>query len=146
MYRQTYTSRPLHLLDMPAPIKFVLPDLFSACPFQSGLSNPHYNEASTASKAWANGYDIFTERQRVQFNMSSGELLASRCYPHAGLEQLRLACDFCNVLFIVDDMSDDQDRQGVILTGKVWIRAMADADWDDSSDFARFSREFVNPF
>ena len=70
---------------MPKPIKFILPDLFSACPFQSGLSNTHYNQASTESKAWANGYDIFTERQWVQFSMSSGELLASHCYPHMGL-------------------------------------------------------------
>ena len=131
---------------MPKPIQFIIPDLFSACPFQSSLSSPYYNEAIAASTAWANSYDMFTERQRVQLNMSPGPFLASRCYPYAGVEQSRVACDFLNILFIVDDMTDDEDREGVLLMGQIWVRTLVDADWDAGSEFARFSREYVNHF
>jgi len=73
--------------------QFLLPDLRASCQLKSG-TNPHYKQASAASRAWINSYDIFTDRKRAFFVQGCNELLCSFVYPYANLEQLRTACDF----------------------------------------------------
>jgi len=80
---------------MSSPRQFRLPDLLSGCPLEDA-TNPHYKEAAAQSRAWINGYDIFTDRKRAFFIAGQNELLCSHVYSYAGFEQFRTACDFVN--------------------------------------------------
>lgn len=72
-----------------------LPDLLSLCPLK-GSTNPYYKEVSAEASDWIQSYNIFTDRKRAHFMLSSNELLASHTYPYAGYEQFRTCCDFIN--------------------------------------------------
>src|SRR5258708_10895189 len=86
---------------------FYLPDLLSlSSPFK-GSTNPHYRKASTESRAWVNSYNVFTDRNRAFFIQACNQLLFSHTYPHAGYEKFPTICDFVNLLFFVDEVSDD---------------------------------------
>src|ERR1700677_4536406 len=107
--------------------QYSLPDLLSLCPLKLAAPSPHYKEAAAESRAWINGYNVFTDRKRAFFIQGSNELLVSHTYPYAGFEQFRTCCDFVNLvsllsrlparlftdeslpqLFVVDEVSDDQ--------------------------------------
>lgn len=45
-------------------MQFVLPDLYSSCPF-NGRSNPAHGEAGAESRAWLESYDMFTDRKKA---------------------------------------------------------------------------------
>ena len=80
----------------PSPRHFRLPDLLSTCPLKDA-TNPYYKEAAAESRAWINGYDIFTDRKRAFFIQGQNELLCSHVYCFAGFEQLRTTCDFVSL-------------------------------------------------
>nr|BCX55497.1 sesquiterpene synthase [Phanerodontia chrysosporium] len=120
---------------------FVLPDLFAVCPLV-GSTNPHYAKAARESSAWIDGYRLFTDRKRAFFIQGSNELLVSHTYPYADYEQFRTCCDFVNLLFVVDEVSDDQDGKGARSTGEVFLNVMCDPAWDDGSALAQMTREF----
>lgn len=119
---------------------FTLPDLLAICPL-AGSTNPHYAKAAAESSAWINGYNLFTDRKRAFFIQGSNELLVSHTYPYAGYEQFRTCCDFVNLLFVVDEVSDDQDGNGARSTGNVFLNVMRDPSWDDGSALAQMTRE-----
>ncbi|KAF8150763.1 isoprenoid synthase domain-containing protein [Crassisporium funariophilum] len=121
--------------------QFRLPDLLASCPLKDA-TNPHYKEASAESRAWINGYNIFTDRKRAFFVQGSNELLCSHVYAYAGYEQLRTTCDFVNLLFVVDEVSDDQSGMDARATGQVFVKAMKYSDWDDGSILAKITKEF----
>jgi len=122
--------------------QYTLPDLLSLCPLKLELSNPHYKEAAAESRAWINSYNVFTDRKRAFFIQGSNELLVSHTYPYAGFEQFRTCCDFVNLLFVVDEVSDDQDAKDARTTCEVFLNAMCDPDWDDKSVLAKITKEF----
>ncbi|KAH6909048.1 isoprenoid synthase domain-containing protein [Coprinopsis sp. MPI-PUGE-AT-0042] len=124
---------------------FTLPDLLSACPLEDA-TNPWYKQAGAESRAWINSYNIFTDRKRAFFIQGSNELLCSHVYCYAGYEQFRTCCDFVNLLFVLDEISDDQNGQDARSTGRVFVEAMKDADWDDGSILAKITHEFRERF
>ena len=125
---------------MPMPSKIVLPDLLSICPIE-GSTSPHYEAAAAESRAWVNGFNMFHGEKLTFFLTGSNELLVSHTYPYAGYEQFRTACDFVNLLFVVDEVSDDQNGKDARQTGMVFLNVMRDPAWDDGSKLAQMTRE-----
>lgn len=123
-----------------SPRRFVLPDLPSLCPFQPS-TNPHYTRGAAESRAWINAYDVFTDRKRAFFVQGCNELLVSYTYPYACYEQFRTCCDFVNLLFVVDEVSDEQNGADARRTGEISLNVMRDPSWDDGSKLAKMTRE-----
>lgn len=48
-----------------------------------------------------------------------------------------------NLLFIVDEVSDDQNGVDARKTGQVLAKAMKYPDWDDGSKLAKITKEYV---
>ena len=125
---------------MPVPNKIVLPDLLSICPIR-GSTNPHYEAAAAESRAWVKSFNIFRGEKLAILLNSGSELLVSHTYPYAEYEQFRTACDFVNLLFVVDEVSDDQNGRDARQTGMVFLDVMKDPTWDDGSKLAQMTRE-----
>ncbi|GLB40505.1 putative terpenoid synthase [Lyophyllum shimeji] len=125
----------------PASKQFILPDLLATCPLQGGV-NPHYEKGAAESRAWINSYNVFTDRKRAFFVLGSNELLVSHAYNYAGYEEFRTCCDFVNLLFVFDELSDEQSGKDALATGSIFLNAMKDPDWDDGSLFAKMTKEF----
>ncbi|KAG5636068.1 hypothetical protein H0H81_009214 [Sphagnurus paluster] len=109
--------------------QFILPDLLSGCPIRGGV-NPHYEEGAAESRAWINSFNVFTDRKRAFFVLGCNELLVSHV----------------NVLFVFDEISDDQSAKDAFATGNIFLNAMQDPNWDDGSLFARMTKEFRTRF
>ncbi|KAI0649321.1 terpenoid synthase [Trametes meyenii] len=125
-----------------SPSSFVLPDLHAVTPFK-GSFNPHYAEAAAESSAWANSYSVFSDAKRAFFLQAGSELLCAHAYPYADYERFRTTCDFVNLLFAVDEISDDQDGKGAHATGLTFYRAMSDPSFDDGSVLCTMTKEFT---
>ncbi|KAL0574236.1 Sesquiterpene synthase 10 [Marasmius crinis-equi] len=123
------------------PRQFLLPDLLAICPLKGSI-NPHYRDAGSESSAWINSYDIFTDRKRAYFVQGCNELLVAHTYPHAGYEEFRTCCDFVNLLFVVDEVSDEQNGKDAAVTGNVFLRAMYDSEYRNSSKIALITKDF----
>ncbi|TFY55465.1 hypothetical protein EVJ58_g8232 [Rhodofomes roseus] len=123
-----------------SPRYFVLPDLFALCPFRPSTS-PHYAKAAAESSAWINAYNVFTDTKRAYFIQGCNELLVSYTYPNADYEQFRTCCDFVNLLFVVDEVSDEQNGADARSTGEIYLKVMRDPTWDDGSTLAKMTRE-----
>ncbi|KAI0360075.1 terpenoid synthase [Trametes cingulata] len=123
------------------PEHFVLPDLLAVCPLK-GSTNPHYTQAAAESSAWVKSYNILSARKLAFLLQGSSELLVSHAYPYAPYEQFRTCCDFVNLLFVVDEVSDDQNGKDARRTGEVFLNVMRYPEWDDGSALAKMTREF----
>lgn len=121
---------------------FTLPNLHDSCPLK-GATNPHYEVAARQSSAWVDAYNVFADKKRAEFVQSSNELLVSHTYPDADFEQFRTCCDFVNLLFVVDEVSDEQNGEDARATGRVFLNVMRDAAWDDGSRLAKMTKESV---
>lgn len=119
--------------------RFILPDLFAICPFSHSF-NPHFERAAAESSAWIDSFHVFRDRKRAFFMQSNAELLAGFVYPYAGYEELRTCCDFINVLFVMDEISDDQDGDGARTTMGKHLTVLRELQGDDSA-ISRMSRE-----
>lgn len=127
---------------MPSQVRrLVLPDLKSQCPF-IGTTSPHYVDASAESRAWINGFDVFTDRKRAYFVQGCNELLVSHTYSYAGYEQFRTACDFVNLLFVLDELSDDMNSADAHAILNTYRCALLDPEWDDGSVVAKITKDF----
>lgn len=123
--------------------QFRLPDLKAICPFKGSFS-PYFKEAAAASSAWAETYEqIVADRKRTAFRRAGSELLCGHVYSYANVEQLRTTMDFVNLLFAIDEISDDQCGSDAYSTGLIILNALRDADWDDGSGLCRMAKEFV---
>lgn len=119
---------------------FVLPDLHAICKWKSGF-NPNHAEAKAQSSAWVLGFNIL-EGKKLHFFLEGGsELLCSYVYHYAGLEQLRTACDFVNLLFTIDEISDDQNGVDACKTGDIVLNAFRDPTFDDGSALCKMTKE-----
>ncbi|KAI9000522.1 terpenoid synthase [Trametes punicea] len=121
--------------------QFTLPDLLAVCPFK-GSTNPHYFRAAAESSAWVKSFNVLSARKLAFLLQGSSELLVSHAYPYAPYEQFRTCCDFVNLLFVVDEVSDDQNGKDARGTGDVFRNVMRYPDWDDGSALAKMTREF----
>lgn len=112
--------------------ELLLPDLISICPFPWSPS-PYHVRGSDESMQWVDSYNIFADRKRAFFIMENGAILASYVYSYAEYEEFRTCVDFVNVLFILDEVSDNQDEEGVRKTADVLRRALTGQEGDNSS-------------
>lgn len=48
-----------------------------------------------------------------------------------------------NLLFVFDELSDDQDGKDAMSTGNIFLNAMKDPNWDDHSSFSQMTKEYV---
>lgn len=126
---------------MASPKQFYIPDLLAISPFE-GSTNPHYEKAAAESSLWVGSYKLFTNRKRLFFVLGSNELLVSHAYPYAGYEQFRTCCDLVNLLFVIDEVSDEQSGDEALQTGLSVLRVFKDPKWDDGSTLAKMAREF----
>ncbi|KAH0585068.1 Pentalenene synthase [Termitomyces sp. J132] len=125
----------------PSSNQFLLPDLLAACPLDGGV-NPHYEKGAAESRAWINSYNVFTDRKRAFFVLGSNERLVSRAYKYADFEQFRTCCDFVNLLFVFDEISDEQTGKDALSTGNIFLNAMRYSHWDDHSLFSQMTKDF----
>lgn len=122
---------------------FFLPDLFKVCPLPLGGANEHYAVGAAESRAWIDAFDMFADKKRAEFIQGCNELLVSRTYPYVGKEEFRTCCDFVNLLFVVDEVSDEQNGVEARKTGETFLNVMRDPSWDDGSKLAQITREYV---
>ncbi|KII89787.1 hypothetical protein PLICRDRAFT_108725 [Plicaturopsis crispa FD-325 SS-3] len=126
---------------VPYTIHFRLPDLLSLCPLKTGNENPHYALAAAESTAWITSFNILAGRKLELFLRAHGSELCSRAYPYAPYEQFRTCCDFVNLLFVLDEISDDQNEQDARKTMEVSLNVMRGHAEDDGSPLAQMTRE-----
>lgn len=124
------------------PRTYRLPDLHSICHWKASF-NPHYDEARAASSAWVLSYNVFTGKKLEFFKQGGSELLCAWAYPYAGVEQLRTACDFVNLLFTIDEISDEQSGKDAVDTGLIVLNTMKDDKYDDGSVLCKMTKECV---
>ena len=122
--------------------QFALPDLRSMCPLEDA-TNPHHKSAAAESRAWINSFKVFNDEKRAEFIAGSNELLVSHAYPFAPYERFRVCCDFINTLFVVDEISDEQNGEDALSTGMIYLNVLKDPSWDDGSKLAQITRELV---
>ncbi|KAH9915132.1 isoprenoid synthase domain-containing protein [Fomitopsis serialis] len=122
------------------PDSFILPDLMFVLPFKHSF-NPHYERAAKASSAWVNSYWVVPERKRAFFQQGGNELLSAHAFPYAGYEELRIAMDMINILFVIDEVSDDQNGKDADKTGHAFLDALRDPDWQDGSALAQMTKQ-----
>ena len=122
--------------------QFTLPDLRSMCPLED-KTNPHHKSAAAESRAWINSFKVFNDKKRAEFIAGSNELLVSHSYPFAPYERFRVCCDFINTLFVVDEISDEQNGEDALSTGMIYLNVLKDPSWDDGSKLAQITRESV---
>ncbi|EIW57365.1 terpenoid synthase [Trametes versicolor FP-101664 SS1] len=127
---------------MSSPSSFVLPDLHAVTPFK-GSFNPHYPEAAAESSEWVNSYKVLSDKKRAFFLQGGSELLCAHAYPYAGYQQFRTTCDFVNLLFTVDEISDDQNGKGAYETGLTFYNAMSNPAYDDGTVLCKMTKEFT---
>lgn len=108
---------------MPHSQKLVLPDLVSACPFKWSV-HPDYERARVESSAWIGGFEVFTGRKRSLFALVNAELLPAIVNSYADYEEFRTCCDFNNLLFVVDEFSDELDGKETRKLGDVVLKAL----------------------
>ena len=112
------------------------------CPLEDA-TNPHHKSAAAESRAWINSFKVFSDEKRAEFIAGSNELLVSHAYPFAPYERFRVCCDFINTLFVVDEISDEQNGEDALSTGMIYLNVLKDPSWDDGSKLAQITRESV---
>lgn len=123
-----------------APKTYALPDLAAVCTWKAAF-NPHHDEAAAASSKWVLGFGLFKGKKLEFFREGGSELLCSYVYYYADVEKLRTACDFVNLLFTVDEISDEQNARDARKTGDVVLNALKDENYDDGSPLCRMTKE-----
>ncbi|KAG2341356.1 terpenoid synthase [Suillus weaverae] len=125
-----------------AVIQYTLPDLFSLCPFDYSKPSPYLRECSAESKAWVSRFNVFNDKQNAIMEKTQSELLAALAYPYAGREGFRTTCDFLNLLFVLDHLSDDMNGKDANGACEVFYRIMADPDFKHESNLAKIILDF----
>ena len=125
----------------PSPSYFVLPDLFSPSTAFHDATNPFWKRASAESRHWVNSYAVFTGHRRTSFFQVQNELLSSHCYPYAGYEEFRTCCDLINLLYVIDELTDEQCYGDARHTGDIFLQAMRDPTRSDRSKLAQMTAE-----
>lgn len=123
------------------PESYILPDLISLLPYQTPIS-PHYEQAAAESSAWLSSFSgVIPAHKRRFFEQHGSELLCGYAYSYADHEELRTAMDFVNLLYVYDDIGDDQNGQEASETGSALLNALRDPNWNDGSQLAQMAHE-----
>ncbi|KAJ6501917.1 isoprenoid synthase domain-containing protein [Mycena sanguinolenta] len=107
-------------LSKVAPTSFILPDLFSHCPF-SPVYHPNGDAVAQQSVEWLESYcPELSEKQRKALRGLQAGKLTGYCYPTTSPEKLRVISDFLTYLFHLDNISDGMmTRDTEVLTDSV---------------------------
>jgi hypothetical protein len=122
---------------------FTLPDLLADSSAFTDAVSPHWKAASADSRSWVTSYNVFTDRRRNFFQQIESELLVSHAYPYADFDEFRTICDFLNLLFVIDEISDEQGAKDARTTGESFLNVLRDIDWSDGSKMALLTQEYV---
>ncbi|THH10889.1 hypothetical protein EW145_g1026 [Phellinidium pouzarii] len=125
---------------MSIPIEIKLPDLFSLCPFPISL-HPQYKRVSLESNAWVGTYEVLGPDSCAIFTWIDTPLLGSYVYSYATYDKLRIACDLINMIFAMDDLSDEQDSVAAHSTMDLHIGVLFGGQ-GDASAVSRMSLSF----
>ncbi|KAI0304158.1 terpenoid synthase [Russula brevipes] len=124
-----------------SPSHFVLPDLFALSTAFRDAANPFWKRGAAESRRWVNSYAVFADRRRAFFFQGQSELLSSHCYPYAGYEEFRTCCDLINLLFVIDELSDEQCYGDARHTGDIFLQVLRDPTWSDGSKLAQMTAD-----
>ncbi|KAI0744423.1 terpenoid synthase [Earliella scabrosa] len=86
-----------------------LPDTLSRWPIPRRVS-PFYNDIAPESAEWFRTFNAWNPQQQKSFDDGKFGLLVALAYPTLDKERFRVACDFMNLFFAVDDITDDLDE------------------------------------
>ena len=123
-----------------APQSYVLPDLAAICRWKSSF-NPHHDEAAAASSKWVISYGLFSGKKLDFFREGGSELLCSYVHYYADAEKLRTACDFFNLLFVIDTVSDELGSADARKTGDIALKTLQDGGFNDGSLLCKMTKE-----
>ncbi|KAI8977817.1 hypothetical protein BD414DRAFT_580250 [Trametes punicea] len=118
-----------------SPTYFFLPDLHVENPFV-GSFNPNYSYVSFESSACIDSRNVQPDTKRAFFR-SSGELLCAHAYPHADHERFRTTGDLINLLFTLDEISDNQNEADGASTERTFYNALSDLDYNDGTTLCK---------
>ncbi|KAG1847828.1 terpenoid synthase [Suillus subalutaceus] len=85
--------------------KIFIPDLLARWPFPRRL-NQHYSKVSAESSAWLESFKAFSPKAQHAFDRCDFNLLGCLAFPNASEEHVRSACDYLNLVFVIDEYSD----------------------------------------
>ncbi|EPQ51824.1 terpenoid synthase [Gloeophyllum trabeum ATCC 11539] len=130
----------------PQSYQLRLPDFFALCPFKAS-TNPFYNQINGEAIDWVIRHNVLTGDAYVRFLLGSGPMLMSYSYPLASREHFRTLCDIVNLLFVVDEISDEQSGDDARKTGLSIVRAFKCEESDnDPTALEKMSKEIKNRF
>ena len=130
--------------DTLIPKSYRLPNLHALCPYQASI-NPHYEKVAKASAQWVLSFNVINGKKLEFFREKNSQLLCAWTYPCAEPEKLRICCDFTNLLFAVDSISDDQNTEDAYHTGRIIVNTVKDDKFDDGSVLCKMTKEYVSP-
>lgn len=76
----------------------------------------NHEKAGQESLAWFDSFKVLSPRKRQIFILSNADLLVAHTYPYAGDEEFRTCLDFISLLFALDEITDDQNREEAATT------------------------------
>jgi len=146
--------------------QYRLPDIVAQWPWPRSL-NQHYQEAKAESGQWLRDFKALDAKAQRSFDLCDFSLLSSLGYPLLDKDCLRVACDLMMLFFIIDEYTDNTDRdeartyadmvanvfenpyverpQGESIIGEItrqfWLRAMKSAS---EGAQRRFKKSFTN--
>ena len=117
-------------------IQFHLPDLFALTPFNA-LRGFHesYTREDRSSTEWALSYGILPHKHDILY-ASEPELLANISYNSCSVtkERLKIIGNYLALLFVTDELTDDQDDEGAAATREAFIKALNPNSEDNEID------------
>lgn len=130
-----------HKKMVPDQHSYILPDLLSLLPYQATIQ-PHFEKAATECSEWLHKFvDIIPPHKRAFYEQRGCELLTGYAYSYANYEGLRAAMGFINLLFLYDDIGDDQNGKEAYETGIAFLKAFQQPDWHDGSQLVQMIHE-----
>jgi hypothetical protein len=143
-YKYFYDHCWLHNINMSSKVvQYTLPDLFSLCPFDFSKPSPYLQECSAESREWVTRFNVLNEKQHDILEKSQSGLLCALTYPYAGREGFKTTCDFINLLFVLDHVSDDMNSKDANGACEVFYEVMADPDFKHESNLAKITLEYA---
>ena len=116
--------------------QFHLPDLFALTPFNA-LRGCHgsYTREDRSSTEWALSYGILPHKRDALY-ASEPELLANISYNSLSTtkERFRTTGDYIALLYVIDELTDEQDNEGVATTREAIIKALSPNSEDIEKD------------
>ncbi|KAG1773547.1 isoprenoid synthase domain-containing protein [Suillus occidentalis] len=96
--------------------------------------SPYLQECSAESREWVARFNVLNEKHHAILEKSQSGLLCALTYPYAGREGFKTTCDFINLLFVLDHVSDDMNSKDA--------NVMADPDFKHASNLAKITLDF----